>query len=109
MERLFNMHLERYPEDYYLFGPELIPDKISCGEARFRKEWMKIRRDLKLPNEMQLYSLRDTGIFELLKSGVDSLFVMQHAGHRDLSMTTRYANHQDVHLTEKIYKNAVEF
>ncbi len=109
LEKLLDMNLDKYPEDYYLFGPELMPDKISCGEARFRKEWFHIRRDLKLPEAMQLYSLRDTGIFELLKSGVDSLSVMQHAGHRDLSMTTRYANHHDVNLTDRIYKNAVEF
>ncbi len=109
MERLLNMHLDRYPEDYYLFGTDFMPSAKRCPDAKFTKTWQQLRKTLHLPQEMQLYSLRDTGIFELLKSGVDSLSVMQHAGHRDLSMTTRYANHQDVHLTEKIYKNAVEF
>ncbi len=109
MERLLNMHLERYPEDYYLFGSDFMPSEKRCPDAKFTKTWQQLRETLHLPQEMQLYSLRDTGIFELLKSGVDSLSVMQHAGHRDLSMTTRYANHQDVHLTEKIYQNAVEF
>ena len=79
------------------------------GEARFRKDWDKMRKALKLPKEMQLYSLRDTGINNLLKSGVDPLTVMQHADHHDLSMTTRYANHADPQLVDRIRKSGLKF
>ena len=68
-----------------------------------------MRTALKLPEEMQLYSLRDTGINEMLKCGIDPLTVMQHADHHDLSMTTRYANHVDPHLVETISKKAPNF
>ena len=93
----------------YLFGTDYRPGKTQIVYSRFRKEWDTMRRALKLPQEMQLYSLRDTGINEMLKSGIDPLTVMQHADHHDLSMTTRYANHADPRLVETISRRAPAF
>lgn len=109
MEWLLDVHLERYPNEFYLFGSDLMPGKVPCGLFRFDKEWNKVRNALKLPKEMQLYSFRDTGINNLLKNGVDALTVMQHADHHDLSMTTRYANHADKKLVDTIFNNAPDF
>ncbi len=39
----------------------------------------------------------------------DTLTVMQHADHHDLSMTTRYANHADPMLIKTICENAPNF
>ena len=64
---------------------------------------------LNLPKEMQLYSLRNTGIYEMLKSGIDDLSVMQHADHSSLDITTIYANHADKNLTKIIYEKAPKF
>ena len=106
---LSEIKINRYPDKYYLFGEDLRPSANPCGTARFRQIWERVRKDLKLPQEMQLYSFRDTGINNLLKSGVDALTVMQHADHHDLAMTTRYANHADSGLIQKIYEHAPEF
>lgn len=104
-----SLKLSRYKPDAYLFGLNYTPGMKPIGEARFRKDWDKMRKALKLPKEMQLYSLRDTGINNLLKSGVDPLTVMQHADHHDLSMTTRYANHADPQLVDRIRKSGLKF
>ena len=85
------------------------PAAKQIPEAKMRKTWEKMRAAVKLPVEMQLYSLRDTGINNMLKSGIDPLTVMQHADHHDLSMTTRYANHYDSTLIEKIREGAPSF
>lgn len=98
-----------YPETYYLFGSSMKPAAKQIPEAKMRKTWEKMRAAVKLPVEMQLYSLRDTGINNMLKSGIDPLTVMQHADHHDLSMTTRYANHYDSTLIEKIREGAPSF
>lgn len=58
---------------------------------------------------MQLYSFRDTGIFEMLKAGIDDLTVMQHADHSSLDITSIYANHADSNLTNIIYDKAPKF
>jgi integrase len=76
---------------------------------QYVKVWDKMRRSLKLPQEMQLYSLRDTGINNMLKAGIDPLTVMQAADHHDLSMTTRYANHADPNLIRTLTELAPKF
>ena len=76
---------------------------------RFSKDWIRIREDLGLPAAMQLYSLRDTGINEMLHAGIDALSVMQAADHHDLAMTTRYANHANADLVRVISSKAPSF
>ena len=94
---------------WYLIGDGYRPGPKRIADKRFTKDWITLRNALKLPQEMQLYSLRDTGINEMLKSGIDPLTVMQHADHHDLSMTTRYANHADPRLVETISQRAPAF
>ena len=96
------------PDDY-LFGINYTPGAKQIVYSNFRKVWDDMRKVLKLPQEMQLYSLRDTGLNEMLKCGIDPLTVMQHADHHDLSMTTRYANHADPRLVETISRRAPAF
>ncbi|MCM1033990.1 MAG: site-specific integrase [Paludibacter sp.] len=96
------------PEDY-LFSHGYMPGIDYVESKRYRKDWDKMRKALKLPQEMQLYSLRDTGINNMLKSGIDPLTVMQAADHHDLSMTTRYANHADPNLISTLNVKAPQF
>lgn len=96
------------PSDY-VFGTGWKPGKNKLTANSFQKNWLKVRKAIGFPVEMQLYSLRDTGINEMLKIGIDPLTVMQHADHHDLSMTTRYANHADPHLQETISARAPKF
>ena len=96
------------PDDYLIGRNYKACDKQQSN-SRFVKDWEKMRNELDLPAEMQLYSLRDTGINEMLKAGIDPLTVMQHADHHDLSMTTRYANHADPNLVRTISERAPSF
>ncbi len=107
-ESLAAMTYGHSPEER-LFGTRYRTGTKAIAYSRFRKDWDRMRTDLKLPAEMQLYSLRDTGINEMLKSGIDPLTVMQHADHHDLSMTTRYANHADPNLVRTISERAPRF
>ena len=75
----------------------------------FTHQWIKMRDELQLPKEYQLYSLRDTGINEMLEQGIPALDVMQAAGHSDLAMTTRYANHKNPELINKLNSHAPGF
>ena len=103
--------LMNFDANYYIFGDPitLMPAKTPLYDSKFTKEFAKLRKELKLPKEMQLYSFRDTGIFEMLKANIDDLSVMQHADHSSLDITTIYANHYDEKLTEKINEKAPKF
>lgn len=99
------------PGHYYLFGSnqQIRPGEKRVALSNFRKKWDKLREVLQMPQEMQLYSLRDTGITDLLHAGVDQLTVQHHADHSSLTMQQIYTDHFDPGLVDKIYNNAPTF
>lgn len=101
--------IARAKPEWYLFSSNYHTGKDPMSSMRYTKDWDKMRRALKLPAEMQLYSLRDTGINNMLKAGIDPLTVMQAADHHDLRMTTRYANHADPNLIRTLQQHAPSF
>ncbi|MBR6105103.1 MAG: site-specific integrase [Paludibacteraceae bacterium] len=103
-----NMVRGKSPE-FYLVGENFECCKAISFERQYSRYWSKLRQVLGMPSEMQLYSLRDTGIFEMLKSGVDDLTVMQLADHSSLEITSIYARHKDPHLVENYLRNAPKF
>ena len=68
-----------------------------------------MRKQLQLPDTMQLYSLRDSGLIDMLHAGIDQLSVRQHADHSSLAMQDIYTSHYDTNLNDTIYNNAPEF
>ena len=103
----FNLH--RFNANDYVFSVGQKPGKEKVSERAYRKNWDKIRKIFNLPMEMQQYSLRDTGITEMLKNGLDALSVKQLADHHSLEMTTIYSNHADPNLKELVRKKAPGF
>ena len=104
-----DLHLDVLPMDYYICGKDLVPNQIAAPSALYTKAWVDMRKKLNLPETMQLYSLKDTGITNMLENGVPAIDVMKQAGHHDLSMTSRYANHKDTRIAQKMYKNNLSF
>lgn len=102
-------HIVHSSKNDYIFGSDWLPDEAPISDKAFRKNWTKMRKAIQLPAEMQLYSLRDTGIFDKIKSGIDPLTVMQAADHHDLQMTTRYANHVDQNMVRIISEKSPDF
>lgn len=103
---------ERFGDpELYLVGKNenLDPDTQPVNKSYFQKSWERMRRATGLPKEMQLYSLRDTGLTDLLHAGVDPLSVQHHADHSSLAMQQIYTDHYDPGLVDKIYSNAPEF
>jgi len=97
--------------DYFLIGfnEDLAPDVRAVNKSYFQKSWERMRNATGLPKEMQLYSLRDTGLTDLLHAGVDPLTVQHHADHSSLDIQAIYTRHHDPHVVDKIYNNAPAF
>ena len=49
-----------------------------------------LKKDLRLPSEYKFYSLKDTGITDLIKARTDLLSVRDQARHHSLQMTDLY-------------------
>ena len=102
----------QYPDgDLFLIGfnDDLHPDVRAVNKSYFQKSWERMRRATGLPKEMQLYSLRDTGITDLLHAGVDPLTVQHHVDHSSLVIQSIYTNHFDPGVNEKVFNSGVEF
>ncbi len=71
----------------------LSPGKTPVDSRYFSKHWNKMRAQLRFSTTYQLYSLKDTGIVQMLSDGVPPNEVMTQARHSDLKTTSEYLKH----------------
>ena len=86
-----------HPE-WFLFGEhkqyDFSPGTQQVDGKKIAKYWSDhLRRTCKFPMDLKFYSLKDTGITNMLGSGVPVSFVKQQADHHSLAMTTIYLGH----------------
>lgn len=75
----------------YLFSEGFRPGEKQKSEKQFRDYWdHHVRKDLKLSNQYKYYSLKDTGITNMLRHGVDQISVRDQARHSSLAITNTY-------------------
>lgn len=89
---VFKQELKQYigscPNHYFLIGGKLTPSSKKYSSLAYR--WSKFKTENKVREQVQLYSLKDTGITDLLKAGVPAIKVRDQARHSDLSITEVY-------------------
>jgi integrase len=78
------------PNFYYIFSTQWKPGKRLMTTRESGKEWAKMRIALGLPMCYQFYSLKDSGITEMLEAGVPAKFVKELADHASLTTTEKY-------------------
>lgn len=92
------------PSDYYLFSDGFMPGKIRKSEKQFRDYWSTyIRKHLKFTEKYKFYSLKDTGITNMLRH-YDVLSVRDQARHSSILMTDIYTPH-DIQEANDLIKN----
>jgi site-specific recombinase XerD len=99
--------LKHYNKDYNIFSTDYKPGKKLLTTRDTGRTWSKMREALKLPVEYQFYSLKDTGITELLEAGVPAKFVKELADHSSLAMTEKYTHKSSAE--EILRHNTLEF
>lgn len=88
---MIDLKVLQEPSAYYLFSSDFRPGKERCSEKQFRDYWNNhLRKDLGLPAEFKFYSLKDTGITNMLRSNLDILSVRDQARHSSISITDMY-------------------
>ncbi len=102
------------PSDYYLFSND-VPKKFIPGKKRaegreIARYWSDIiRPGLNWPKSLQFYSLKDTGITNMLADGVAPNFVQGQADHSSLSITSIYAQKRNAEAQEEIKEKSRSF
>ena len=94
------LNLDKYPSDYYIFSTnEFTPGIKQAPKRRVGASWEKLRERIQLPKKYQWYSLKDSGIENMLQSGIPTIDVQRQCRHHELKMT-------EIYLKKKIVKAA---
>ena len=96
-----------FDKGMFIFSDRYRPGCNMRNTRDVGRTWSRMRDDLQLPLSYQFYSLKDTGITEMLEQGVPPKMVMELADHHSLEMTERYTHKSDA---KKILEwNRLEF
>ena len=91
LEMLVDLDYFNAPTSYYIFSTGFRPGPKLCSERSYRHYWNnEIVPALKFPKEYKFYSLKDSGITDMLRSGLDPLSVKEQARHSSLQITDAY-------------------
>lgn len=91
-------------DECFLFSDHFMPGKEEKSEKMFRDYWTRwVRKDLKFPATYKFYSLKDTGITNMLRKH-DKITVRDQARHADVLQTDKYTPH-DLMLANDLIKN----
>ena len=105
---LLTEHLKNANNEDYLFSDDFKTGKKILAPKKISDTWNKCRKILKIENQYQFYSLKDTGITDLLNTGIPALKVRDQARHYDLKITESYVQ-RNVNCIDEIAKKFKEF
>lgn len=81
------------PPEHYLFSEGLKPGNRPITTRWLTEHWQRMSKTLKLDKDYTFYSLKDTGITEMLNKKVSNLAVRDQARHSSLAITDAYTRH----------------
>lgn len=91
MKLLIELKVLEKPLDWYVFSDKFRPGAAHKDEKQFRDFWNNhLRKALKLPKQYKFYSLKDTGITNMLRANTDVLSVRDQARHSSILITDIY-------------------
>ncbi len=100
--------LDSSPNDFLFSLNEFKPGEKQLAPKKISDQWAKIRTDLNLPKTSQFYSLKDTGITDLLQGGIASIKVRNQARHHDLKITEMYTP-RNITFDQEIANSNISF
>ena len=107
---MLDLQVFNHPDGWYLFGKNFEPGEEHCPAKHFGDYWtLHMKKALKLPEEYKFYSLKDTGITDLIKDNADLLTVRDQARHSSLQMTDLYTPMEQRSANEDIKKHESYF
>ena len=91
MKLMIELKVLEKPGDWYLFSDGFKPGSAHRDEKQFRDYWNNhLRKALKMPKQYKFYSLKDTGITNMLRANTDVLSVRDQARHSSILITDIY-------------------
>ena len=102
---MLELDIFSHPGQEFLFSDGFRPGPDRKSEKQFRDYWTRyVRTDLKLPATYKFYSLKDTGITNMLRANADVLSVRDQARHSSILITDIYTP-KDIQQANEYIKN----
>ncbi len=96
LKKRIAIHIDGFRKDQFLFSNnDFLPGQEKLNPKKVSDEWAKVRSNLGFANKYQFYSLKDTGITNLLLLGVPAKKVRDQARHHDIRITEAYIARND--------------
>jgi len=92
LHHVLKEHLKNCNLNDYVFSENFRPGKEKINIRKIQWAWDNLRADLGFDNKYQFYSYKDTGITDLLMSGVPAIKVRDQARHYDIKITELYTS-----------------
>ena len=83
-------HLATANNSDFLFSKDFKTGKTAINPKKISDTWAKYRKTYRFNDKYQFYSLKDTGIMDLLNAGIPSIKVRDQARHYDIKQTEAY-------------------
>lgn len=94
IKMMLDLGIFKYPSKFYLFGKGFKPSDKKAHPNQFNRTWKLMREKLKMNNDLQFYSLKDSGIRDLAnEKGI--VIARDQARHTDISTTNKYLSGRD--------------
>ena len=88
---MLDLDIFSHPGSDYLFSEGFRPGREWKSEKQFRDYWTRVvRKELGFSDRYKFYSLKDTGITNMLRANTDVLSVRDQARHSSILITDMY-------------------
>jgi len=102
------LNLDLHDKSLIAFSQNLRPGKKIKRTKYMGYRWSNMRKILNFPDTYHMYSLRDSGIVQMLQDGISIDEVAKQADNSSLEMTSKYALHANKKASEQILKKSSE-
>ncbi|MBA7527878.1 hypothetical protein ES705_20057 [subsurface metagenome] len=109
VEFLEKMKLEKYDPEMFLFTSGWVPGWENFNPRRVAKRWDWLRNKINMNSRIKFYSLRDSGIIQMLKDGISPDEVMYQADHYSLEITNEYVRITNPKIFTDVRDKATKF
>ena len=82
IDYISKLNINQYEKEYFLFSDKFRPGKNKIDPRVIAKYWEKLRREVGMPKEMQFYSLRDSGIVQMIHDNIPLEIIRDQAFER---------------------------
>jgi len=110
VDAIKKLNIEEIPKEKYLFSRNFLPGWAHWKRNEITRYWIELRKKIpELKPEHQFYSIRDTGIINMIKDNIPLTEVRDQADHSSLEITNIYTKFIDPEGSWKIKNQSSEF